>query len=855
MSKFISNFICFLLIGLYFLVFCLDSKIVDIVCCIIGFLGFFYVLYFLRLIFLCPIKRDLTLISGNFLKKVITFVLFVPFVFSFAFIIRDNCCDCSELSDNTMSNLLFCEEEHTDERNHIFWTVYCHFVDPGNQHMSVSKVGRGLSALIAILGIILLNGLLVTTLIDWFNNRREQWINGSIRYKPRYLGKYKFAVVIGANEIAASVIKNLCTPKKDGEINYKCEGNNDYVILQTSRSAEEVRVELASHLTEEQLKKVIIYNASRDSVSELGNLYLEYSTEIYVLGESTLLDGGETYHDAMNMRCVNLIAKDLDKKAKKQCRNEVVNGDRSSRKVCKVMFEYQTTSSVFQFSDIPDDVKKHLVFIPFNRYESWARAVIVDNKSKEDCNDVNGGILNYTPLDGNCGISEDDDTHVHFVIVGMSKMGIAMGVQAMMQAHYLNFAKAESETDVKKRDIQKNARRTRITFIDSNADKEMAFFKGRYQNLFNLVRNRYIDATKYDKSELRIDWDEELLQEEWKHLSEDGTNFIDLEIEFIKGDVESDGIRTYLKSISNKNNSWVQNSNLTIAVCLTQTHQAVAASLYMPISVYDKAQEIWVYQRESADIVLNLMETNHKRYKKLKPFGMLYGEYMYDRSQYLGSLLVNWGYDLKDEIKKTGKGINVENRDLSKKETYADLRASWKRLSIDKQFSNRYFADSISLKIRSIKAVNLSLEDLKEEIDKFKNILARCEHNRWNVQQLLFGYSPCPKDIDNEIVELNSNCQLPCNKDAEEKWKDSVNWKNLSPLEKMEIKETDYFYKTLAKGIFDERKKSLKESEDRIHPNICDYNHLDVVDYGAKDYDITLNSIIPTIKLLVKEKI
>ena len=96
---------------------------------------------------------------------------------------------------------------------------------------------------------------------------------------------------------------------------------------------------------------------------------------------------------------------------------------------------------------------------------------------------------------------------------------------------------------------------------------------------------------------------------------------------------------------------------------------------------------------------------------------------------------------------------------------------------------------------------------------------------------------------------------MECNKKVEKEWKVSVNWANLSPLEKMEIKETDPVYKSLAKGIFDERKKSLKESEDRIHPNICDYNHLDVVDSGAKDFDITLNGIIPTIKLLVKEKI
>ena len=29
-----------------------------------------------------------------------------------------------------------------------------------------------------------------------------------------------------------------------------------------------------------------------------------------------------------------------------------------------------------------------------------------------------------------------------------------------------------------------------------------------------------------------------------------------------------------------------------------------------------------------------------------------------------------------------------------------------------------------------------------------------------------------------------------------------------------------------------------------MHANICSYDHLDVVDFGAKDYDATLNSKI-----------
>ena len=65
-----------------------------------------------------------------------------------------------------------------------------------------------------------------------------------------------YAVVIGANEIAASVIHNLFTERKEGEINYRCEGNNRYVILQTSRDAQKIRDELAVHLSEAEIERV-----------------------------------------------------------------------------------------------------------------------------------------------------------------------------------------------------------------------------------------------------------------------------------------------------------------------------------------------------------------------------------------------------------------------------------------------------------------------------------------------------------------------------------------------------------------------------------------------------------------------
>ncbi len=933
------------------------SKIVDkitFVSCIIGFIveifipelaktgeillgiwGAIYCTYYTALCF-CPIKRDWILAKGNFLFKVVNYVLLVPFIiasifaassfitgrnYSGKFLFNEDGIYMENESVDTLgftSNVqlrdpvfikahgLTMTGDSLITRNSkspvpqeykepsLFWSIYYNFIDTGNQHMALSEDGRKITGIIAILGFLLLNGLLISTLINWFDRRRELWLNGGIRYKSRQLGKNRHAVVIGANEIAASVIKNLSTTKKEGELNYKCEGDNRYIILQTNRNAGEVRNELASHLSEETLRKVIIYKALRDSRSELQHLYIENATEIYVLGESTLTNDRETYHDAMNMRCVKLIANELGERGKRKtgmpqkrilrsfpfilhyyhlvryCRRSYLRMQRflhyqprmcSFKKVCKVLFEYQTTSSIFLFSDISESIKDNLVFIPFNRYEAWAKAVISDNTAIEDCNNEKNDKINYTPLDRLSGISEDEDTHVHFVVVGMSKMGIAMGLQAMLQAHYINFGKAEAETDAEKRKILKDKRRTRITFIDSNADKEMAFFKGRYETLFNITRNRYIDAGTCDGACLIADSEEEWTKPlhdnngAWSHLSTDGENFIDIEVEFIKGSVESDGIRSYLRNISDRKNEWVKNSCLTIAVCLTQTHQAIAASLYMPISVYETAQEIWVYQKESADIILNLTQTERKdkRYKKLKPFGMLYGEYMNDRSQYLKAILVNGAYYLTE--KTDGKRIKAEEIDMSKKETYPDLRAKWKDLTIDKKFSNRYFVDSISQKIRSIKAVGLSPGELKLAIETHKETLARNEHNRWNVQQLLLGYSPCTKEIDEEFIPLNA--ALNAANTALEEWKKTVRWDNLTKEERkmLESSEPVFIEFKKARKKLKDKKEAYKEGEERLHPNICAYDHLDDIDFGAKDYDTELNSIIHLIKSLIDDRI
>ena len=720
--------------------------------------------------FITPIRRDRIIAEkeGRFLGGVICFVLAVPLLISTLIITFDK---------DVQANDIFVQDENTysPQSDHgIFWTVYFHYIDPGNQSNATEK-GNNWVILVSLLGLFLINGLLVTTILNWIDQRKDQRQTGKVRYGRFAFWKKKYAVVIGANEIASSVIKQLFTKKK-----------LDYIILQTSSKIDEVRDVLSSHLPESYLDKIIIYNALRDSQDELQLLYIENASDLYILGENTTWNGGETYHDAISMRCVTIVANLL----MKEKLTLEKRGKAYKAKECKVLFDYQTTNSIFQFADVSVAARDTLRIIPINRYDSWARMMMVDNYAKEVISTNEENILGpevtettYTPLDGE-GIAPNSQEHVHLVIVGMSKMGIALGQQALLQAHYPNF---DERAD--------SPKRTRITFIDTHADTEMAFFKGRYTRLFELMRHRHIDTTIQET--YQKDWTDPIQNnEKWQHLCDKGTNFLDVEVEFIKGSIESDDVRSILSEISADDRAKV-----TIAICLTQTYQAIAASLYLPLEVYDNVQEIWVYQREVSDIIKSMTnlqkvltaqnewtDVPYQRYRNLKPFGMLYADIVDDSIRTEQAKLVNFVYEMGTTPSELLQKANED----------------WKRLPIHFRLSNLYFVDTIKQKLRS---------GLHDSIDKHTmDALSRCEHNRWNMEKLLIGYSPCDSKIYDEL---------------------------LGYLKKGMIKE----YKS--------RKKELKKLTTKVHPDICSCNKLKTIDPDAISYDETLNAAIPDIIRLV----
>ena len=146
----------------------------------------------------------------------------------------------------------------------------------------------------------------------------------------------------------------------------------------------------------------------------------------------------------------------------------------------------------------PIDGEK-IKFLPFNYYEMWAQKVLVCKELGKDVKQYS-----YLPLEGVNGIRSNDEDFVHFVVVGMSRMGLAMAIEVAHLAHYPNFVT--------------NKKRTRITFIDSNMEQEKHFFMGRFKEMFSLARHRYVsDATPgiYDNTEI-YPWADPFNKEKYK---------------------------------------------------------------------------------------------------------------------------------------------------------------------------------------------------------------------------------------------------------------------------------------------------------------------------------------------------
>ena len=416
----------------------------------------------------------------------------------------------------------------------------------------------------------------------------------------------------------------------------------------------------------------------------------------------------------------------------------LVSDELAGCKRCHVLFEAQSTFAVFQRNDIETVFKKRtdtdnlwyttmrnslkdnqsdlaqleslkteydkrteklIDFLPFNFYETWAEKVLVWGKY-DPHNDGVAPIV-YTPLDGE-GIDYESNRHVHLVIVGMTSMGVALAMKAAHIAHYPNF-------------VRDPKLKTRITFIDLNADTEFDMLRGRYSALFEQCDYRVVDTLDDSRSY------------EYK-----GTGLADIEFEFVKGAIESRPVQKLLESWTSTENR----SLLTIAICFEVPQKSIATALYMPQKVYKRALSILVRQNVSCSTIELVRQA--RQYNGLRAFGMLDECYDIDDSSLLQAKRVNFIYNKIKPEKKEWVPLD---------DTQAD--ELWKSLTTVYRWSNIYNAHSIPTKLRSF-----GLEE-PENLLADKDLLekmAQVEHNRWVMERLIQGYRPTTPE-ENQLIK------------------------------------------------------------------------------------------------------
>lgn len=513
------------------------------------------------------------------------------------------------------------------------------------------------------------------------------------------------------------------------------------IAIQTTLDVENVRVRLFNKLDVKEEDNVVIINNQRDSEEALEDLVVHKALKVYILGEDEDAD-----HDAIS---INSLKKISDICAKHHG---------IDRLPCVTLLQNQSSFVFFQTADITEDIKDRIDFIPFNFDEVWARKVLVTGRS--DMNDVT-----YTPLDRE-GIDGDCEKYVHLVILGMTPMGLMLAIEAAHVTHYPNF-------------ITKG-KKTKITFVDIEARREMDSLTSCF--------NRFFDQCDYTYTE--IEKGEVVFEETFKSINPEGS-FIDIEFEFIKSNVADDLMRRKLSD-------WADDSGqiLTIAVCFQQSARNIATALYMPDKVYENEIMLLVKQNLSGEL-LNLVRIDpsaedqkrgeYVKYRNIRPFGMR-----------------NDGYEVGETVERWAKNINYlysyyyDNSRVPTEYPKDIVDKMWNGITVADKWSSMYNVLAIPGKLRSIGIDYRKRGEWREITDDEVELLARVEHNRWNVERLLCGYRPTNEEETDRIMDDIDNKK---GKSLKKYYKKRYIHYDIRPYDKLGDDETGLNVKRFDKGV------------------------------------------------------
>lgn len=562
-------------------------------------------------------------------------------------------------------------------------------------------------------GIIIFNGMLVGVIINAISSRVEDHRNGL----THYLNSDHY-IIMGYDDMVPSVIEDVFS--RDPQA---------YVLLLTAFDAKQINEKLKKSVAKKQLDQIIVNYGQRTASEYYPDIHLESAKEIYIIGRRS-----QAYHDAVNIECIDSICKYLSSHP----------SEKMPRRITCV-FEDLDTYAAFKTSEIFGEVSKlGIEFVPYNFYAGWARQVFATRSYKEK-NDPTQAIP-YPSVYGG-GIGPNDSRYAHLVFVGTTNFAVSFAMEA---AHMLHFPNFDEETRRPK---------TRITFIEKNMEKEMPLFITRNRHFFEIQSYLYRDLTSTNSDVSTVG--ERLSTQFSDH------DFLDVEFEFIKGDVYSKEVQALISEWSLDK----ERQCLSIFLSLADQRLNFMMGMNMPDEVYDNAVPVFIRQDRADNFVTNLRKADDKeldynyiengelktvkrkgRYSQLYPFGMDDMAYCNDERVMRQAKLINYLYETADY--STLRFTDMHDLDVKDASAiWSDAERFWNKLTVALKWSSLYCAYGFPCKLASLRVMRgLDPDDTSHDLmalsDDEVEALSHVEHNRWNAEKLLMGFQKPSLDED-----------------------------------------------------------------------------------------------------------
>lgn len=563
--------------------------------------------------------------------------------------------------------------------NRLF-NLLCVFTGKGSIN-SIDPTWKWMSLLIAIIGTVLFSSSLISVISNMLARRIERFKEGQTSYAFK-----NHIIIIGYDDRVPSLINQLLSDKKNTKA---------YIVVMSNQPAKHVSNSIQIGIDEEYYKRVIVLNGSSSSVEDLKKLNSYKATGLYLLGEKNEQD-----RDSLNVDCLK----------------KIVSIHKAQKKIpvipVHVFFEHQTTFSAFQVTDIASEWRTYIDFKPINFCEEWAKRILVSRKYQNATEQIVYPFLDRTP------ITVNSDETVHILIVGMTNMGFAIAKEAAQTIHFPNFCKNASK-------------KTKITFLDDNADSLKNVFITRYKHFFELTGFYYKNMKG-----------NELVSNYYSPIETETNNeFIDICFEFIKGNTTDSLVQEAI-------NEWSKaKEHFTIIICMDNSAINMETGLFLPNCVYDNDIPILIKQDVSGSLLTLLnsksFEESKHKYSHLFPFGMKDGGYDHNEKYVYLAQCIHYIYEYYNNNKDIPSSI-IDKSELKKR---------WIELPVATQWSNLYAAYTIESKIRIYNHSSDTNDNLSE-------LMSEVEHNRWNCEKLLLGFRT-PNDDERVFMELdNANAKL-----------------------------------------------------------------------------------------------